>query len=80
MGPFTIEQLTYQHARDLKERAAREALVKSHRGANGRTSAPRSWLGARLRGRRDALHPLALVVPLGSARSNVAGAPEREAS
>jgi hypothetical protein len=80
MGPFTIEQLTYQHSRDLQERAAREAFVKSHKGANGGRSTLRSWLSAHLPGRRDAARPLALVVPLGSARRNDTVSPEREAS
>jgi hypothetical protein len=83
MGPFMIEQLTYQHARDLKERAAREALVRCHNRASGSASSLLSWLpwpGARLRGRRDAVRPLAPVVPLGGARRKDAVAPEREAS
>ena len=80
MGRFTIEQLTYQHSRDLKERAAREALVKSDKDANGGASALLSRLRACLRSRRDAARPLALVVPLGSARRSNAAAPEREVS
>ena len=80
MNPFTIEQLTYQHARDLKARAAREALVTSQKGASGSTFGLPSRLSARLHGRRDAVRPLALVVPLASARRHDALAPDREAS
>jgi hypothetical protein len=80
MHPFTIEQLTYAHARDLKARAAREALATSDRGASRSTLALLSRLSTRLRRRRDAAPPLALVVPFASARRHAAAAPDREAS
>jgi hypothetical protein len=80
MHPFTIEQLTYAHARDLSARAAQEALRTSDRGASRRTSALLSSLSTHLRGRRGTVRPLALVVPLASARRRGAAAPDREAS
>jgi hypothetical protein len=80
MHPFMIEQLTYQHTRDLRARAPREALVASHKGASGRALPLLSRLSARLRGRHDAARPLALVVPLGTARRRDPVATDREAS
>jgi hypothetical protein len=77
MHPFTIEQLTYAHARDLKARAAREALATSGTGASRSKLAPLSRLSTRLRCRRDAAPPLALVVPLASARRHAAMPPWR---
>jgi hypothetical protein len=80
MHPFTVEQLTYQHARELKARGRGEQLVGRHKGANRGISPVLFGLSARLRGRRGRVRPLAPVVPLSSARRDGAEAPHREAS
>jgi hypothetical protein len=80
MHPFMIEQLTYQHTRDLKARASKEALVGLHKGASGRRLPLLSCLGVRLRGRRRPARLLAPVVPLSTARRSDAVARGREAS
>jgi hypothetical protein len=68
MHPFTIEQLTAQHARDLSAQAAQRALVASYKGANGRKSPLLSRLGARLRARRRQV-PVLVLVPLHGVRT-----------
>jgi hypothetical protein len=73
MHPFTIEQLTAQHARDLSARAAQKALVASYKGASGRTFPLLSRLGARLRARRRPV-PVLVLVPLHSVRTIKANA------
>jgi hypothetical protein len=73
MNPFTIEQLTVQHARDLSARAKQKALVASYKGTSGRTFPLLSRIGARLRARRPRA-PVLVLVPLHSVRTIKANA------